>query len=239
MIDIIVPAYKEGDNILPLFDEIAQKIKTPHRVTVVCDMNDDPTIETIAKTKNKYNFDIKSIINTYGRGPLNAIKFGIDNVTADYILVMMADSSDKLEAVDLMRKKMEQGFDIVCGSRYVKDGQQINSPAFKGFLSKYAGLSLHLLCKIPTHDITNSFKMYRRSILPNIKIESTGGFEIGMEITVKAYIKGYKIAEIPSIWIEHNNRKSNFKLWRWLPKYLYWYFWCLYKFWIKQIDFKN
>lgn len=229
MIDIIIPAYKEGNNILKLFDEIAQKIQTPHHVMVICDMVDDPTIATIESNQKKYNFPLEALVNTYGRGALNAIKFGMDKATAEYVLVMMADSSDKLDAVDLMAAKMNEGYDLVCGSRYMKGGQQINSPFLKGFLSRMAGLSLHFFSRIPTHDVTNSFKMYRRNMLQNIKIESHGGFEIGMEITVKAYIAGYKITEIPSIWIERSEGKSNFRLWNWLPGYLHWYFLCCFK----------
>lgn len=235
MIDIIVPAYKEGNNIVKLFDEITEKITVAHQVTVVCDMADDPTVKIVNKLRNNYNFPLEVIINTYGKGALNAIKFGMDHANSDYILIMMADSSDKLEAVNAMAEKMDEGFDLVCGSRYMKGGKQINSPFLKGFLSKMAGLSLHYLTRIPTHDVTNSFKMYRKSMLQNIKIESIGGFEIGMEITVKAYVQGYKITEIPSTWIERNEGKSNFKLWSWLPSYLYWYFWCLYNKIIKNI----
>lgn len=233
MIDIIVPAYKEGKNILPLFEEIAQKIKAPHQVKVICDMVDDPTIEAVEQVKNNYNFAIATAVNTYGRGVVNAIKFGMDRAEADYILIMMADSSDRLEAVDLMAEKIDEGYDLVCGSRYMKGGKQIASPLLKGLLSRIAGQSLHFISRIPTHDITNSFKMYRKSMLQEIKIESCGGFEIGMEITVKAYIQGYKITEVPSIWVERKAGKSNFKLWRWLPRYIYWYCWCLFNLYKK------
>ena len=69
-------------------------------------------------------------------------------------------------------------------------------------MSRIADLTLHFFTRIPTHDATNNFKMYRSSVLKDIKIESTGGFEIAMEITVKAFKKGYKITEIPTTWNE-------------------------------------
>ena len=87
-----------------------------------------------------------------------------------------------------------------------------------------AGLSLNLLTRIPTHDISNSFKLYSRNVLSTTEIKSTGGFEIGMEIVVKSYLKGFKIAEVPTVWKDRVEGKSNFKLMKWLPKYLYWYF---------------
>lgn len=139
----------------------------------------------------------------------------------------MADLSDSLEIVDDMYQKILEGYDVVCGSRYMKGGKQIGGPLLKGLMSRTAGISLHLLTGINTHDISNSFKMYSRKLLNNITIESNGGFELGMEIAVKAYSMGYKITEIPSTWRDRSNGESRFKLFQWLPKYLHWYFYAL------------
>ena len=83
---------------------------------------------------------------------------------------------------------------------------------------------MHLLTGIPTNDATNSFKMYRKKIFKEISIESNGGFEIGLEIVVKSFLKGFKIAELPTIWHDRVKGKSNFKLMQWIPAYLRWYF---------------
>jgi hypothetical protein len=110
-------------------------------------------------------------------------------------------------------------------------GSQKGGPKFKGFLSRMAGCSLRWLTGIPTHDITNSFKMYRKSVIDTIEIESDGGFEIGMELTVKAFVAGYKIAEIPSSWQDRTAGESRFRLWKWLPKYLRWYWFAVANRW--------
>ena len=93
----------------------------------------------------------------------------------------------------------------------------------KTILSRCAGLSLHYIAGIPTHDATNSFKLYRRNVLQAISIESKGGFELGMELVVKAHEMGYKIAEVPTHWSDRVAGKSRFKLLQWLPNYLRWY----------------
>ncbi len=225
---IIVPVYNEGGNIKALLDRILRDIKTPVEVNVVYDFDEDTTLPVLAKVKETYPFPVKPMKNTYGKGALNAIKTGLRHTNQDAMLVVMADLSDSLEIADEMYRKItKEGCDIVCGSRYMKGGSQQGGPKLKGFLSRVAGCSLHWLIGIPTHDISNSFKMYRKSVIDTMEIESDGGFEIGMELTVKAFVAGYKIMEIPSSWQDRATGASRFHLWKWLPKYLKWYGWVL------------
>jgi dolichol-phosphate mannosyltransferase len=76
---------------------------------------------------------------------------------------------------------------------------------------------------LPTHDATNSFKLYRTARLRTLSLQSTHGFEISLEIIEKAWRAGWRIAEVPSRWIDRVAGKSNFKLLRWLPRYIKWY----------------
>jgi len=200
MISIVILVYNESENVVPLIDEIDLKIKTPKKVIFIYDMDDDNTLPVIKRIYNKYSFNIETVKNKYGRGVARAIRTGLEVSDTDAILVMMADLSDDLSIVDIMYEMINFGYDVVCGSRYMKGGQQIGGPLIKKTMSCLAGLSLHYLTKIPTHDISNSFKMYNKDFLNQITIESDGGFEIGMEICVKAFVMGKKIGEIPSVW---------------------------------------
>lgn len=166
--------------------------------------------------------------NTRGRGALNAILSGFDYVPSGPVLVTMADLSDDLGDVENMYKLYVDGADIVCGSRYMKGGRQIGGPLLKRTLSHLAGVSLYYFRRIPTHDVTNNFKLYDKDLLKQIKIESRGGFEIAMEITVKAQKLGKKINEVPTTWRDRTAGEANFKLWQWLPSYLKWYFLALF-----------
>lgn len=222
--NVVVPVYNEGENIKKTFDRIEEEINTEVRVIVVYDFDEDNTVPVVNGVKDDYSFEITLEKNIYGRGALNAIKTGFKKSNEDVVLVIMADLSDSLTVVDNMYKKIQEGYDLVCGSRYVKGGKQIGGPFLKRTFSRIAGVSLHYLTRIPTHDVTNSFKMYSKKIIENIEIESNGGFELGMELTVKAYMKGYKITEVPSTWYDRTNGESRFKMWSWLPKYLKWYF---------------
>jgi hypothetical protein len=109
----------------------------------------------------------------------------------------------------------------------MKGGLQIGGPKLKGFLSRMAGLSLNLLTGLPSHDATNAFRAYRRSVLQSIPIESRGGFEYSLELTVKAYVGGWKITEVPCIWRDRTAGVSRFKLVKWLPHYLRWYLYAI------------
>jgi len=228
-LQIIVPIYNEGENILRTLEQIEVKINTPHYILFIYDFDEDNTLPVVKQyvTERKAN-NILLVKNRYGRGALNAIKTGFDATEDDeVVLVVMADLSDDLSIVDTMFEQISQGYDIVCGSRYMKGGHQLGGPKLKKFLSRMAGLSLHLITRISTHDISNSFKMYRKSALKDIKIESRGGFEVGMEIVVKAFLEGYRITEVPSTWRDRVAGKSRFSLAKWLPEYLRWYIYAL------------
>jgi len=222
LLNIVIPVYNEAENIKNTISEINQRVSTPHNIFIIYDFDEDNTLP-VARNLMKEQNNIELVKNKYGKGVLNAIKTGFENIKEGVILVVMADLSDDLSKVDEMFEKISEGYDIVCGSRYMKGGRQIGGPRFKKLLSRLAGVSLHYLTGIPTHDITNSFKMYTKKVLDDIKIESNGGFELGMEIVIKAFFKGYKITEVPCVWRDRSAGKSRFKLWKWLPNYIYWY----------------
>lgn len=228
-LSIIIPAYFEGKNIIPELEKIRKKVKTACEIIIVYDLDNDPTIKVVEKyiKKNKSkNIFLKKNNVASNRGVINAIKTGINNSKSKIILISMADLSDDIGKVDKMFELIQKGFDIVCASRYMKGGRQIGGPFLKGLFSRLAGISLFYL-GLPTHDPTNAFKMYKRSIFDSINIESDGGFEYSLELVVKAHKKGYKIVEIPATWRDRTAGKSRFKLLKWLPKYLKWYWYLI------------
>ena len=102
-------------------------------------------------------------------------------------------------------------------------GQQVGGPFLKGFLSKLAGRSLRWLTHTGTRDATNSFKAYATEFVRQVGIDSLDGFEIGIELTAKAKRMRLPVAQIPTIWLDRQAGVSNFKVARWIPKYLRWY----------------
>jgi glycosyltransferase involved in cell wall biosynthesis len=222
-VSIIIPVYNEAENIHACLERIESAVTMPHTITIVYDTEEDTTVPVVRELI-KNNDSIYLLKNKYGYGALNAIKTGLEEASGAYALVTMADLSDPPEVMEKMYEKAEaEHADIVCASRYMKGGKHIGGPVIKGCLSRIAGLTLRYFAKFPTHDATNSFKLYRVSFLKTQIIESTGGFEIGIELAAKAFVQGYKIIETPSTWTDRKYGKSNFKMAAWLKNYLHWY----------------
>jgi dolichol-phosphate mannosyltransferase len=224
---IIIPVYNEADNIRKTIDVIEEKIKTPHRIYIVYDFDEDNTLP-VAGEFIKNGIDLELLKNPV-RGVVNAIKTGLRKAEEDSLLVTMADLSDDYAVVDKMCGLIAEGYDVVCGSRYMKGGRQIGGPLIKKTISRIADVSLRHIAGLPTHDATNSFKLYRKSMLDSLEIESDGGFEIGMEIVVKAHFAGFRVTEVPCTWMDREKGESRFRILKWAPKYLRWYFYAIKK----------
>jgi hypothetical protein len=163
------------------------------------------------------------VVNDLGRGPAFAVRFGIHTATAPVVIVTMADGSDDPRQIDELTRLVERGVVVAAASRYMPGGQQVGGPALKRLLSRNAGRTLYWFARIGTRDATNSFKAYNRDFVEQVGIESEDGFEIGLELTAKARRLRLPVAEIPTIWLDRPTGVSNFKVARWLPKYLRWY----------------
>jgi dolichol-phosphate mannosyltransferase len=226
-VDFVMPVYNEGANIGRALEEVYAHVPVTKRIIIVYDVDDDDTVPVVLELAPRYP-GVVLLKNEIGRGVLNAVRAGIAATTAEVVVITMADLSDDVAIVPKMVELIRDGgYDIVCASRYMRGGRQIGGPRLKGLLSRSAGLSLYWLAGLPTHDATNAFRAYRRSVLEETAIESQGGFEYSLEITAKAYAAGRRITEIPSTWRDRSAGKSRFKLRAWLPHYLRWYFYTL------------
>lgn len=219
---IVLPVYNEGEAVEPVLRALSAGVRTPHELVVVYDFDGDTTVPVVARLAPEIP-GLRGLRNDLGRGVLNAMKAGIAGTSAPYVLISMADGSDEPHIVDAMVGLARDGADVVAASRYMRGGRQIGGPPLKRLMSRTAGLTLHWFAGVPTHDPTNNFKLYARRFLDAITIESTAGFELALELTVKATIAGRRVAELPTTWRDRTAGKSNFKLRKWLPNYLHWY----------------
>ena len=220
MLSVVLPVYNEAENIEPVLQGLEAGVHTPHEIIVVYDFDEDTTVPVVRRLALP---SVSLVRNTLGRGVLNAMRAGIRAAKGDLVLISMADGSDEPEVVDRMVALARDGADVVAASRYMRGGRQIGGPMFKALLSRLAGLSLHHLAGLPIHDATSNFRLYRRSFLDSVEIESQAGFELALELTVKAHRTGRKITEVPTVWRDRSAGTSRFQLRRWLPHYVRWY----------------
>lgn len=221
-VTIVIPAYREGTQIVPVLDRIAASVESDYQVLVVVDMPEDetvPVVDEFAKEHPRF----RTVVNTYGRGPANAIRYGIHQATTPVVVVTMADGSDDPRQIDDLARLVDRGVVVAAASRYSSGGQQVGGPLLKGLLSRGAGMSLAHLARVGTHDSTNSFKAYSTHFIREVGIHSRSGFEIGLELTAKARRLRRPVAELPTIWLDREAGESNFQLAKWVPRYLRWY----------------
>jgi glycosyltransferase involved in cell wall biosynthesis len=222
LLAIVLPVYNEGAAVEPIIRTLSSAVRTPHEIVVVYDFDEDTTVPVVGRLSHEID-GLRGLRNDLGRGVLNAMRAGIAGTTSPYVLISMADGSDEPALIDQMVALAAAGADIVAASRYMAGGRQDGGPPLKGLMSRAAGLSLCWFAGVPTHDATNNFKLYSRRFLDAVTIESEAGFELALELTVKATLTGRTVAELPTTWRDRTAGSSNFQLRRWLPHYLRWY----------------
>ncbi|HEU5001846.1 MAG TPA: glycosyltransferase [Actinomycetota bacterium] len=221
-LSIVVPAYNEGSAIVACLDQIVATVATPFEVLVVYDTPEDTTAPFVASYA-RADPRVRPALNTYGRGPAQAIRFGLEHAQAPIAVVTMADGSDEARLIDEMARLVAEGAAVVAASRYMRGGRQIGGPPLKRTLSRLAGVSLYWLGRVGTHDATSAFKAYSTAFVREARIESDRGFEIGLELVGKAKHMGRRVAEVPTTWRDRTEGASNFRVAAWLPTYLRWY----------------
>ncbi len=222
-VSVVIPAHNEGDAIRACLDRIFEAVTLPCEVLVVVDSPSDttaPHLETYAETEGR----LFPTLNTYGRGPANAIRFGIERAQAPVVVVTMADGCDDPQQIDALARLVERGVVVAAASRYARGGQQVGMSTLKRTMSRTAGLTLCYFAGVGTHDATNSFKAYSKAFIQDVGIQADAGFEMGIELVAKARRLRQPVAELPTIWLDRSTGMSTFRVAAWLSRYLRWYF---------------
>jgi len=199
-----------------------ESVQLANEVLVVYDQEGDITLPTLRDLCTKYS-NLRLVHNQVRRGPAGAIRAGFSAARAPVVVVTMSDGCDDPAQIDTLTRLVERGVVVAAASRFMRGGQRVGGPWMKGIISRIAGVSLHRIARVGTHDATNSFKAYSREFVNTVGVESTEGFEVGIELVAKARRFRLPVAEIPTIWLDRTFGASNFRLLRWLRHYLRWY----------------
>lgn len=232
-LDIIIPVYNEDENIVRLLKTLEDEIVCNFRVLICYDSESDKTLKYV-KNKNIINKEILLIKNPK-QGPNSAIIEGINSSKAEIILIYMADDFDNIKLINNMINLIERGNELIIPSRFITGGKMLGAKKIKKMITIVGSYLIYYFARIPFKDCTNAFKMFSANLKDKIKLDSTTGFTFAMELTTKSYLLNLKIIEIPSVWIETKNRKSNFKIFKWLPYYIYWLIYSMIKNLFKRL----
>ena len=224
-LSIIVPAHNEEENIAQVIRKIEEIVTVGYELIIINDHSQDQTAKIVSGLTGQYP-NLRLIDNPLEGGFANAIRAGLANIRTGLVVPVMADLCDDLNTINIMYDKINQGYDVVCGARYLKGGARIGGSKIKGFFSFFVGKTVSMFTGIPTVDVANAFKMYRKKVVDSINIESKG-FEISMELALKAYFQGFRITQVPTVWRERVKGKSSFKMFNLTPNYFRWYLWSI------------
>ncbi len=222
LVQLLVPIYNEGENVVRLYEGLRRENIEFDSLCFVYDFDEDISLPYIAELSAR-DGRVLADKNCFGMGVIHALRWGFVHAKPGPVIVLMGDNSDKLSIIPELVALWRKGATIVAPSRYMPGGTQHGGPFFKTFLSRLQGKWLKFY-GFPTADPTNNFKLYDGTWLSRQRIASTGGFEVALELSYKAYLQGLRIVETPTEWFDRTEGESRFKLWSWLPRYLVWYF---------------
>ena len=223
-LDIVIPVYNEGTNIVRVLNALQEHVSTNFRVLICYDFDEDDTLPHLPALIDT-GINIALVKNTR-KGAHGAVVSGFEFSTAPMVLMFPADDDYNPSRLDGMVEAMRAGHDIVCPSRFIPGGKMVNCPWLKAFLVRSSAFVLKHLACLPTHDPSNGFRLFSRRVLDQIPIESSIGFTYGIELLVKAHRLRWPVTEVAVHWYERGEGEgqSRFKVLNWLPAYLQWFF---------------
>jgi glycosyltransferase involved in cell wall biosynthesis len=225
-ITFVIPFHNEEKNASAMIEavtEYATTQKWKYEIIPVDDRSTDTTAEVLKKISERYSFvhplyrpiDNTQTGNTMGK----ALVEGSKKATGDIIIWTMGDRSDDPNTYGAIVDKINQGFDMVFGSRYMVGGTWGSLDPTKAFLSSRGTMLARVLFGITVHDITNAFRGFRKELINKIPLKSAG-FAISPEFALKAHLSGFKLGEVPTVYHDRVEGLSNFKMWNMSLAYL-------------------
>ena len=223
LFSVVIPAYNEEGSIAKTLESLTQTLDEaiiPHEIVVVNDNSRDRT-ETILQDICRFNPRVRYINNYYPNGFGFAVRCGVENFSGDAVAIVMADSSDSPDDLVKYYYKLQEGYECVFGSRFIKGGKVIDYPIHKLWINRLANLFVQVLFGLKYNDTTNAFKAYRREVIAGIFPLISHHFNLTVEMPLKAVIRGYSYTTIPISWRNRQTGVSKLKIKEMGSRYLF------------------
>jgi dolichol-phosphate mannosyltransferase len=226
-IAVVIPAYNEEGCIELTVRHLHLELtanKVPHEIVVIDDGSSDNTWQILTELVREVP-TLRPIKNTGPHGFGRAVICGLQNFQADAVAIMMADNSDDANDVVRYWQKLNEGYDCVFGSRFVKGGGVIDYPIHKLIMNRMANMFVKILFNVSYNDTTNAFKAYRKTVIEGCAPYISPHFNLTVEIPLKAMVRGFSWTIIPITWKNRRTGISKLKIQEMGSRYL---FICLY-----------
>ena len=214
-LSVVIPAYNEEKNIVACLDELRatlrDKHQIPYEIIVVNDNSKDAT-EAVVRAEMAKDPAIRLVCRTPPGGFGRAIRSGIEVVRGDIVVVYMADLSDAPEDLVAYYRKIQEGYDCVFGSRFIKGSEVQNYPKVKLFVNRVVNRCVQVMFWTRFNDLTNAFKAYRTAVVRDCGPYRASHFNLTLEMSLGALVRDYHIAQIPIRWYGRTWGSSNLRL---------------------------
>ena len=223
VLSIVIPAYNEEGCIVETVQSVSQLLeqnKIDYEILIVNDNSRDHT-EQLLQQLSSQNRKVRYVNNYYPNGFGFAVRCGLDNFQGDAVAIVMADSSDAPEDIVDYYHKLQEGYDCVFGSRFIKGGKVIDYPSHKLMINRLANLFIQIIFGLNFNDTTNAFKMYRREVIDGISPLLSHHFNLTVEVPLKAIVRGYSYTTIPITWRNRKTGVSKLKIKEMGSRYLF------------------
>jgi dolichol-phosphate mannosyltransferase len=241
LLSIVIPAHDEEAHIQGTVHSLVTTLSragVKHEVLVVNDNSRDRTEGILRKLRAELP-SVRYINNAPPNGFGFAVRCGLAEFRGDAVAIVMADGSDRAEDLLAFYNRLQQGFDCVFGSRFMHGSKVVDYPWPKLILNRLGNLFIKLLFLLPYNDVTNAFKLYRRSVIAGVQPLLAYHFNLTVELPLKAIVRGYKYAVVPNSWCNRTEGVSKFKIREMGSRYLFIILYCYLENLLSRQDYKN
>ena len=210
----------------------------PHEIVTVDDGSTDGTWQVVQSLRDRIP-NLRPARNTGEHGFGRAVICGIDHSQGDAVVIMMADESDDCRDVVRYWELLNQGWDAVLGSRFVRGGGVIDYPTHKLFINRLANLFLRLMFRVPLNDFTNAFKAYRRRTLEGCRPFLSPHFNLTVELPLKTIVRGYAWTVSPITWRNRRYGISKLRIREMGSRYLFITLYCWMEKYFSRGDYQR
>jgi dolichol-phosphate mannosyltransferase len=232
LLSVVIPARDEEDCIASTVEHLHVELSlrgVPHEIVVVNDGSTDKTWNVLTNLATKIS-ELRPVQNPSQHGFGRAVTCGLDHMKGDAVVIMMADESDDCRDVVRYWQKLNEGYDCVFGSRFMKGGGVIDYPRLKLLINRMANFFLRVLFRVKLNDTTNAFKAYRKDVIEGCRPLIAPEFNLTVELPLKAIVRGYSWAVVPITWRNRRHGMAKLKIKEMGSRYL---FICLY-IWLEK-----